>query len=71
MRRIYNEGRVTGLSSWELYVRQLLTSNPDAVPLSEREWLASTVSDNNSMILKIEAGTTAGYHDYVLPVESD
>lgn len=71
MKRVYNEGRVLGLSSYELYVRELLATNPGAIPLSEREWLASTVSANNSMILKIAAGTTAGYHDYILPENSD
>ena len=71
MKEIYNEGRVVGLSAYEMYIRQLLSGNPEATPMSEREWLASTVSESNSMILKVAAGTTAGYHDYALPNGSD
>lgn len=71
MKEIYDEGRVIGLSSHEMYIRQLLSTNPEAIPMSEREWLASTVSESNSMILKVAAGTTAGYHDYALPNGSD
>lgn len=71
MKEIYNEGRVVGLNNWELYVRQLLSMNPEATPMSEREWLASMLSESNSMILKIASGTTQGYHDYPLPSNSD
>ena len=71
MRTLYNEGRVVGLSAYEIYVRQVLSVDPDAEILSEREWLAATLSANNSMILKIKAGTTRGYHDYLLPAGSD
>lgn len=71
MKEIYNEGRVVGLNAYETYVRQLLSTNPEATPMTEREWLASTVSESNSMILKVAAGTTKGFHDYALPVGSD
>lgn len=71
MRQIYNEGRVVGLSPYELYIRQLLSSNPEATPMSEREWLANMLSESSSMILCIPKGTEAGYHDYVLPDKSD
>lgn len=71
MKELYSEGRVAGLSTYELYVRQLLAQDPNAAVMSESQWLASTLSVNNSMILKIAAGTTAGYHDYVLPQGSD
>lgn len=67
MKQIYNEGRVVGLSSYELYVRQFFSTNPEGTPLSEREWLASTIATNKSMILCIPDGTPAGYHDYMLP----
>lgn len=68
MREIYNEGRVVGLSSYELYVRQFLSSNPHgALPIDEKEWLSASLSANCSMILRVSAGTTRGYHDYVLP----
>ena len=70
MKQIYNEGRIAGLSQYELYVRQLLSLNPEATPLTEREWLASTLSANISMILKIKAGTHSGIHNYTLPSNS-
>lgn len=71
MKTLYNEGRVVGLSAYELYVRQMLAYKSEANIISENEWLAAFLSTNNSMILKIEAGTTAGYHDYMLPEGSD
>lgn len=71
MKQIYNEGRVVGLSAWELYVRQLLSLNPEAIPLSEREWLSATISENSSMILRIPKGTKRGYHDFMLPEGTD
>lgn len=70
MKQIYNEGRVVGLSSYELYVRQFLSTNPEGTPLSEREWLAATIATNKSMILRIPGGTTVGTHDYELPLTS-
>jgi len=71
MREIYNEGRVVGLGSYELYVRQLLSTNPKTKVLTERQWLSASLSATSSMILKIPAGTQRGYHDYVLPEGSD
>lgn len=70
MKQIYNEGRVVGYSSYDIYVRQLLSSDPTAVPMTEREWLTNTFSESCSMILKIPAGTRKGYHDYILPRDS-
>lgn len=71
MKTIYNEGRVVGLSQYELYVRQLLSLNPEATPMTEREWLTNTLANNTSMILRIPAGTSRGVHDYVLPEKSN
>lgn len=71
MKEIYNEGRVVGLSTYELYVRQALSADPNKTPLTERQWLASSLSESCSMILKIPAGTQKGYHDYPLPEGSD
>lgn len=71
MKQIFNEGRIVGLSTYELYIRQLLSNDVNAHPLSESEWLASGMSANASMILKIPSGTLAGVHDYILPVGSD
>lgn len=68
---LYNEGRTVGLSSWELYLRQVLATNPNADPLDERKWLSASLGAHSSMVLKIAAGTTAGVHDYVLPETSD
>ena len=71
MKVLYNEGRVAGISSYESYLRQILSVNPDANPLDERKWLSASLSANQSMILKIAAGTERGSHDYVLPSTSD
>lgn len=70
MKEIYNEGRILGYSAFELYVRQQLSENPDVTLPTEREWLTSTVGSGSSMLLKIPAGTTSGYHDYSLPTNS-
>lgn len=67
MRTLYNLGRVTGLSQYELYIRQVLSADPTAVPLTEREWLCASIGNGNSMILKIPANTPAGYLDCYLP----
>lgn len=71
MREIYNEGRVLGYSNFDLYVRQLLSTNPKTKVLTERQWLSASLSANSSMILRVPAGTQPGYHDYVLPEGSD
>lgn len=71
MKMIYNEGRIVGLSQYEIYVRQLMSTNPEATPMTEREWLTSTLANNLSMILRIPAGTTRGVHDYLLPEGCD
>lgn len=71
MKEIYNEGRVVGLSQYELYVRQLLSTHPEATPMTEREWLVANLGESSSMILKIASGTTKGYHDYILPSNSE
>lgn len=67
MRQIYQEGRVIGYSQYELYVRQLLSTNPTATIMNEREWLSASLSSNISMILRVPAGTTRGAHDFQLP----
>lgn len=70
MRIIYNEGRVVGLSTYEIFVRDQLAKGTDPADIpSESEWLLLTqlVSRGGSMILVIPANTSAGYHDYTLP----
>lgn len=57
-RELWNQGRVVGYSSYEMYVRQFLSENPDKEPASEREWLSSTVANGSSIILNV---TTLGW----------
>lgn len=70
MQKIYNEGRVVGLSAYELYVRHSLSEYPEQAILTEREWLTASLGDGVSMILKIAANTPAGVHDFALPNNS-
>lgn len=68
--QIYNEGRVVGFSAYEIYVRHLLSQDPDAKVPTEKEWLAATIGRGASMILKITSGTSVGVHNYSLPSSS-
>jgi hypothetical protein len=61
-RDLYNEGRVTGYSSYELYVKHALSEFPNEEPASEREWLAAQLARGVSMILKVPVDQTPGYH---------
>lgn len=71
MRQIWNEGRVVGLSAYEIYVRHMMSEFGDNTHiLTEREWLASTLGDGISMILKIPSGTKKGIVEYTLPSNS-
>lgn len=70
IRELYNEGRVIGLSSYELYVRKFYENDPNAVPPSEKAWLASMYGNGNAMILKINSGTQPGVQDFELPSSS-
>jgi len=65
---IYNEGRVVGLSAFEIFLKDALSRgvNPNDVP-NEQQWLASMIGMGNSMILQIPGNTTAGVHDFELP----
>ena len=58
VRTIYNEGRVQGLSNYELFIRNLLADNPDAAVPTEKEWLAASIARGSSMILKVDTNTT-------------
>lgn len=69
-KELYNLGRVTGLSAYELAVKQQLSTYPDLPTMTEKEWLAATVTSGASMILKIPGGTGAGAHDFPLPIDS-
>ena len=65
---IFNEGRVVGLSAWELFYKEAIGKGvaPESVP-NEPQWLASMIGMGNSVILKVPAGTSAGIHDFELP----
>lgn len=65
---IYNEGRVVGLSAWEIFYKEAIGKGiiPDNIP-AEPQWLASMIGMGNSMILRIPAGTSAGIHDFEVP----
>ena len=70
MRVLYNEGRVVGLSAYELFVRDQISRgvDPEDIP-SEPEWITRSVimARGGSMILVVPANTAAGYHDFTLP----
>ena len=69
---IYNEGRVVGLSAYEIFLKQLFSKNPMAAenPPTEPEWLASMMGMGCSLILKIPTGAQ-GICDYPLPPHSN
>lgn len=68
-RKIWNEGRVVGFSSWELYCRQVALSDPTATPADERAWLASTLTYGASLLLWVAPDSTSGphYRDFQFP----
>lgn len=68
---IYNEGRVVGLSAWELFKREAEAAgvDPDVIP-NEREWLAAMIGSGASMVLRIKAGKS-GVQNFQLPVNSN
>ena len=67
---IYNEGRVVGLSAYDIYVRHQLSEFPEMPVVSEKEWLAASIGSGASMILRISENTPAGIHDYPLHQDS-
>lgn len=75
MKTIYNEGRVVGLSAYEIYVKQFKQDHPDEDPATEREWLASSLAMGNSMLLQlsnveIPEGKDVGVIEIPLPENS-
>lgn len=69
-RELYNMGRVTGFSAYEIYVKQHASEDPVNPPASEREWLASSLAMGASMLLKIPANTAHGDTDnWVLDIQ--
>lgn len=72
---IYNEGRVVGLSSHEIYVKEALSEFPDLEPATEREWLASSLGSGASILYKMpthlcESEDQEWVHEFELPGDS-
>ena len=61
-RQLYNEGRVVGYSAYEIYISQLKSTDPSATPVSEKEWLASTLAMGSSMLLRVGSDDVSGPH---------
>lgn len=57
VKEIYNEGRVVGLSAYEVYVRHHLSENPETPPASEIEWLSSMLGSGSSILIKLSNET--------------
>lgn len=57
VKEIYNEGRVVGLSAYEVYVRHHLSENPETPPASEIEWLSSMLGSGSSLLIKLSNET--------------
>lgn len=69
---IYNEGRVVGLSAYEMFLKNLFATDPIAAenPPTEIEWLSSMIGMGSSMVLKVPEGAQ-GICDYPLPQGSN
>jgi len=62
MAELWDEGRVMGLNAYEEYVKQVKSTDPDAVPASPKEWLSSSIAMGTSLVLRVPAdlGTYVG-----------
>lgn len=61
MQEIFNEGRVVGLSAYEVYVRHHMEEygdDPDNPPASERAWLASSITMGTSLLIQVSPNGT-------------
>lgn len=74
---LWNEGRIVGLSAYEIYVRHHMATNPSMEPATEIEWLSSSIAMGSSMLLHMTIeGTqnfeedTYNYIDYPLPSDT-
>lgn len=68
-RLVMNEGRVVGLSAYEIYVKHFLKDNPDKEPASEIEWLSSTLALGSSMLMKVTKEDQADDADKVIDIQ--
>lgn len=66
---IYNEGRVVGLTAYEIYVKQHLADDPDSTPASEREWLASSLAMGASVLMQVPAISPTSGDITILDIE--
>ena len=64
-REIYNEGRVQGMSAYEVYVREHLSEDIETQPASEREWLAASLASGSSLIYKVPTQPTGRGDDFI------
>lgn len=77
-RILWNEGRVVGLSAYEIFVRHVLGKDPNATVPSELAWLTSVMSNGSALLLQVgsDAGSGSGnvdgthYIDVELPLGS-
>lgn len=69
---IMNEGRVVGLSAYDIYLKQHYATNPDLQPATERQWLASTLAMGASMLFRYGPDTDDTLHhvDIQLPADT-
>lgn len=61
-RVLYNEGRVVGLSAYELFVREAYGIDPDVTPPTELAWLIASLTNGSSMLLQLVPDNSVGSH---------
>ena len=61
-RVLYNEGRVVGLSAYELFVREAYGIDPDVTPPTELAWLVASLTNGSSMLLQLVPDNSVGSH---------
>jgi len=71
-KHIVNQGRVVGMSAYEIYTKQLLSEDPTALPATEKEWLNSTLTYGSSMLIRVGTDDIVGphYRDILFPNSS-
>ena len=69
---LWNEGRVTGLSIFEIYLRYLATEAPELTPATEKEFMSAMLTMGNSVLLRVGTDDIDGVHfrDIPLPASS-
>lgn len=69
---IYNEGRIVGLSAWEIFAKNAEANgvDPHDIP-TESQWLTAMIGAGASMILRVPANTQKGIYEVDLPLGSN